>query len=56
MAKIPENAIKKQIEKLKENIEFESDKKAREAAEGYINYLIEQVTDIDGTIQWSEDK
>ena len=56
MEQIPESVIEKQIEKLKENIDFESEQKARESATAYIKYLIEQVTAIDGTIHWPEDK
>ena len=56
MEKIPESVIEKQIERLKENIDFESEKNARESALAYINYLIEQVTAIDGTIHWPKDR
>ena len=56
MKEIPERVIQKEIQRLKANIEFENENMARESAIAYVRYLIEQISEIGGTVSWTDSK
>ena len=54
MNEIPESVLQKQLEILKESMEFKSEDVAKQSAVVSVDHLVEQVSALGGTIEWSE--